>query len=182
METFRQRLLELMREIGCDTAISFAKVLGLTRQSVGFYLNGDRVPDSKTLRQICERCKVSADWLLGLSDVRTLEQDFQTACKTFSLSETAGRTLLENASPTLNAFLSLPVWHKMLDCFLMFQTCKENIVKDTDVKIDIYQNGTVHLSCASAATYYANMTSKMLEVVLLDEIDRMKGESEDGKS
>ena len=33
---------------------------------MGFYLNGDRIPDAATLHQICTACDISADWLLGL--------------------------------------------------------------------------------------------------------------------
>ncbi len=45
----------------------FADMLGLTRQTVGYYINGDRIPDSEKLLQICQRCDVSADYLLGLT-------------------------------------------------------------------------------------------------------------------
>ncbi|MEF2838612.1 MAG: helix-turn-helix transcriptional regulator [Oscillospiraceae bacterium] len=66
MPVLREKLLE---QQGDDmSATDFADKLGLSRQTVGFYLSGKRIPDSETLAQICERCNVSADYLLGLSD------------------------------------------------------------------------------------------------------------------
>lgn len=66
----RERLFELQGDMSIT---DFARKLKLSRQTLGFYLNGDRIPDSETLLQICESCKVSADWLLGLSDDPTIE-------------------------------------------------------------------------------------------------------------
>ena len=62
---FRQRLGELMFDM---TTTEFAEKVGLTRQTMGFYLNGDRIPDAVTLAQICRKCNVSADWLIGLTN------------------------------------------------------------------------------------------------------------------
>lgn len=67
----------------------FAEKLGLSRQTVGFYLNGDRIPDALTLRQICERCSISADYLLGRSDVASQREDIQVSHITTGLSEKA---------------------------------------------------------------------------------------------
>lgn len=64
---FRERLMQLQGDL---SNVDFAKKLGLSRQTIGCYLNGDRVPDGRIIFQICQICGVSADWLLGLSDVR----------------------------------------------------------------------------------------------------------------
>lgn len=64
---FSERLRELQ---GDRSSVEFAAFLGMSRQTIGFYLNGDRIPDILALRQIAERCNVSADWLLGLSDIK----------------------------------------------------------------------------------------------------------------
>lgn len=68
LPVLRERLNELL---GGMSSTEFAKKIGLSRQTVGFYLNGDRIPDSETLLQICEKCGVSADWLLGLAKEKT---------------------------------------------------------------------------------------------------------------
>lgn len=73
LPVFRERLNELLGDMNIT---DFAKKVGLTRQTMGFYLNGDRIPDISTLFQICNICNVSADWLVGLSDV--ISRDIQT--------------------------------------------------------------------------------------------------------
>ena len=65
---FVKRFRELQG--GRDNA-EFARVLGLSRQTVGFYLNGDRIPNAFRLKQIAQKCHVSADWLLGLKESQT---------------------------------------------------------------------------------------------------------------
>lgn len=71
----------------------FADFLGISRQTVGFYLNGDRIPDSEKLKQIAERCGVSSDWLLGLTDIRTPDTGIRSACDVTGLSEASISTL-----------------------------------------------------------------------------------------
>ena len=63
---FVKRFRELQG--GRDSA-EFARFLGLSRQTVWFYLNGDRIPNALRLKSIAEKCNVSADWLLGLTEV-----------------------------------------------------------------------------------------------------------------
>lgn len=64
---FRENLYKL---IGDMSITEFAGKVGLSRQTMGFYLNGDRIPDAETLVRICEKCNISSDWLLGLSGDR----------------------------------------------------------------------------------------------------------------
>ena len=64
-------LQERLRTLQGDLSnVDFAEKLGLSRQAIGFYLNGKRVPDARIILQICERCEVSADYLLGQTAVR----------------------------------------------------------------------------------------------------------------
>ena len=93
----------LLAESG-QTIIAFAKTLGTSRQSLGYYLNGERIPDALMVRQIAERCNVSADWLLGLSDVRTQDTDLKEICAYTGLSDTAIIHIhnLEKHSPELS--------------------------------------------------------------------------------
>lgn len=62
---FQYRLNELRGEM---SQAEFAKKLNIARATVGLYENGYRIPDAYVLKQIAERCDVSTDWLLGISN------------------------------------------------------------------------------------------------------------------
>lgn len=83
---FTRRFRELQGE---RSNTEFADFLGLSRQTVGFYCNGDRLPDVITLLRIAEKCSVSTDYLLGQSDVRTQVPEIQSICKYTGLTESA---------------------------------------------------------------------------------------------
>jgi transcriptional regulator with XRE-family HTH domain len=57
-----------------------AKATGLSRQTIGFFYNGERLPNFENLSMICKTCNVSSDYLLGLSPTRTNNPDYQNAC------------------------------------------------------------------------------------------------------
>lgn len=83
---FRERFRELQ---GDRSNTEFAEFLGISRQTVGFYCNGDRIPDALGLKEIAATCGVSADWLLGLSDVKTNDIKLREICEATGLSERA---------------------------------------------------------------------------------------------
>lgn len=83
---FHKRFASLRGDM---TQEGFAKYLGVSRPTVGFYENGDRIPDALTLRQICQKCNVSSDWLLGLTDVRTTDMQRRAISQELGLSEFA---------------------------------------------------------------------------------------------
>lgn len=66
-----------------------AKELGISRGALSFYENGERKPDAEILYRMCEYFSVSADYLLGITDVPTLKKNIQNACKTTGLSQKA---------------------------------------------------------------------------------------------
>lgn len=74
---FTERFRELKGERN-DT--EFAEFLGISRQTVGFFGNGNRLPDAVTLVKISQKCGVSADWLLGLSETKALEGELKQVC------------------------------------------------------------------------------------------------------
>lgn len=87
---FRERFRELQGDM---SNTEFAEFLGISRQTVGFYCNGERIPDALGLKSIAEKCNVSADWLIGLSDTKSIELDIKVACEYTGLTEEAIETL-----------------------------------------------------------------------------------------
>lgn len=84
LPVFAERFAQLR---GNRTQGEFADFLGISRPTVGFYESGARIPDALVLRQIAEKCGVSSDWLIGLSDTQSLDIDIQQVCKFSGLSE-----------------------------------------------------------------------------------------------
>lgn len=68
---FQAAFVELMGDM---TIKEFADKLGMSRATVGFYSAGQRIPDAMGIKIIAEKCGVSADWLLGLSNFPTIAQ------------------------------------------------------------------------------------------------------------
>ena len=91
------------------TQSEFAELLGISRPTVGFYESGERIPDAITLGRIARICNVSADWLLGLSDVKSVEQNIQVAAATLGISGKAADNLARISTETEddNIFISL---------------------------------------------------------------------------
>lgn len=80
---FRERFDKLRAD---RSNTEFAAFLGISRQTVGFYLNDGRMPDAITLAKIAVRCGVSTDYLLGLTDEATPNVDERAASEYTGLS------------------------------------------------------------------------------------------------
>lgn len=87
---FRKAFMELMGDM---TLQEFADKLGMSRATVGFYAAGQRIPDALGVKAIVEKCNVSADWLLGLSNVQSTNGEVKQVCKYTGLSESTIRLL-----------------------------------------------------------------------------------------
>ena len=77
-DVFPARLRELR---GNESQAQFAARIGIARPSVASYEKGLRIPPADYIAMICKACGVSADWLLGLSDVPALQTDFEMVCE-----------------------------------------------------------------------------------------------------
>lgn len=88
---FTERFRKLQ---GDRSNTEFAEFLEISRQTVGFYCNGDRLPDALMLKQIAEKCHVSTDWLLGLSKVRSPDVNVKWMCEKTGLSESSIENLV----------------------------------------------------------------------------------------
>ena len=53
---------------------AFARMLDMPQTTLNSYFNGIRKPSVELVKRICVKCGCTADWLLGLSDVRGLAQ------------------------------------------------------------------------------------------------------------
>lgn len=90
---FQERMELLRRYLHCDGPVDMGEKLGVSRQSIGHYLNGDRIPDAAILYRICKAADISSDYLLGLTDVASNDADIQNAALCTGLSEIAIKKL-----------------------------------------------------------------------------------------
>lgn len=89
-----------------ETQTKMGERLGLTRNTIAQYYNGKRVPDAPTLCKICDACNVSADWLLGLSEVPMPDADIQAVSKYTGLKPEALNGLKKMHPQVINCILS----------------------------------------------------------------------------
>lgn len=79
-----KRIKELRGQVSQEQC---ANDLGISRGALSFYENGDRKPDAEVLYKMCKHFGVSADYILGLSDIKSPDEDIKTACKVTGLKE-----------------------------------------------------------------------------------------------
>ncbi len=72
------------------TAGALASIVGVTRQSIGYYQNGDRTPDAVTLGKIAKGLGVSADYLLGLDPIVDADNNAELFDRMNDLSRALG--------------------------------------------------------------------------------------------
>lgn len=66
-----------------------AKHIGVTDNTVSYYLSGERCPDIEKLIEIAKFLNVSTDYLLGASNVKTTDTELKSICEYTGLSEAA---------------------------------------------------------------------------------------------
>ena len=182
MAKFSERFETLFIETVQDNPISiekFGKQNGLSRQTCQNYLNGgdeykNRLPDGKTLITLAQNFNVTTDWLLGLTDTRTVDTDFASACKTLGLSEKAAKALAENQGPILSDLLE----HIDLASILYYYGRAMSNAKivytafyDEKDKSRNPSSGD-SLSPADTARFYFHRSAEIFENGLKDEFDK----------
>lgn len=90
--TFPTRLRELMEE-NMVTQKTLADAIKMRPQTVSLYTTGQSFPDVNTLKKISEFFNVSADYLVGISNVQGLDLNVKSMCEYTGLSEMAVRLL-----------------------------------------------------------------------------------------
>lgn len=147
---FPSRLRELRKEKGVSQD-QLSKELGVSKSTIGLYETGDTLPDAKTLRDLAVYFDVSADWLLGLTDIKDPDVDISSALQRLGLTDDTAYMLfgIKNAqtegkvedirllSHTLNDFLScwkLIPFLRMIQSYIRAYKILESTNKPEDVE------------------------------------------------
>ena len=94
VEGFGKRLKEL-REASGYTIEQFAEAVGISKSTVGYYENNNRMPDIEILSRIADVLNVSADYLIGKTNTTATKGKTKTVCDFTGLSDTAVEYLAE---------------------------------------------------------------------------------------
>ena len=132
-DIFPTRLRGLMEETK-TTQTKLASVLKIKHETISYYASGQSKPNYEVLGRIADYFNVSADYLLGRSDVRTLNIDVQAVCSYTGLSEEAvsnlrKMSLLPSFSPDDTDSLS----------FTMDKLLSEKAIEISNVFHDTYR-------------------------------------------
>lgn len=104
---FKDRLSELMenREINQR---ELADEIGISKQTISFYVHGKRLPDIDNFSLICDFFNVSADYMLGKTESKSKDMEVSTIHKKTGLSDEAIIILskLQNKNSELLPLLS----------------------------------------------------------------------------
>ena len=96
IKKFGQRLKELRgNKSQTDIIEIMTEKTGIatTAQTLGRYERGERKPDLEIIEALATTFEVSADYLLGLTDVKSVNADIVAACKYTGLTEGAMHNL-----------------------------------------------------------------------------------------
>ena len=85
-QIFANRLKELREKIGLNQK-ECAEKLNISRGSISFYENGERLPDIETIYNMATFFDVSADYLVGLTDVKTADTNIKAICDYTGVSQ-----------------------------------------------------------------------------------------------
>ena len=114
-DVFATRLRQIMKERGENQTTLAAKITQqsgtLQRQSISQYMSGQSKPDTRRLAAICKALNVSADYLIGVTDVAVIEPSIRAAAEYTHLSEQALwrlRSMNPDASQPVDALISNP--------------------------------------------------------------------------
>lgn len=126
---FGYNLRKLRNEKGISQQ-ALSNELQISKAALSYYENGQRVPDIDTLKKVAVYFNVSADYLLGLSDVSSNDKDLKEVCAYTGLSEKIIKTLADSKNKTTtNEPVIIP---------LPLNYCNEIKIQDTTTLQDIF--------------------------------------------
>jgi len=110
---FKTRLNDLLKEQKI-TQKELSEFIGVSKQSISFYVNGKRIPDIEILNRICEYFNVSADYLLGRTNVRSSNVEDQGIHERLGLSDRA-IDMLEKYNKKFGGMRLIPVVNILIE-------------------------------------------------------------------
>lgn len=139
-ENFVGRISQLFNESGLSVN-EFAHKVGLSRQTMDFYLNGKRSPSAESLKNISEAFSVTTDWLLALTEVRSKSSDIQNAVSALGITERATEKismLTNKGKECLSLLIEVSTFDELMIALIDY--CKSLEFYPADLKINSILN------------------------------------------
>lgn len=192
-ESFAQRLVSL-REEENKTQQELADEIGITRQSLSLYEKAERTINIELLARIADYFKVSTDYLMGRTDIKSMDNDIKTACKVTGLSEETIKIISElpicdfnlefPRIDTLNAIIKNDNFRRFIDnaskylCFSRIKTESKTTIKRTIG--GSAQGIDIQLSSTDKANFFLFQSSNYYTQIMND-ISAKKRRNKNGK-
>lgn len=151
----QDRINELYRESGTSLT-KMATSVGISPASLQNYTAGERTPDAQGIVKLCKAFNVSADWLLGLSDVKKPDADLSAVCEYTGLSESVISRIKNIDDPDCKKALSMILEGPNLLTALMFYRFYLHIPphEKSDTQSGNTYTGEITLSPYNSAQYF----------------------------
>lgn len=96
LEQFADRLGDTVSATG-KTQYQFGEMVGITSSTISRYLTCKQYPDLRVLIKIAKTCRVSIDWLIGLSDKssETLGPESRNTALLYSLASPEDKQVID---------------------------------------------------------------------------------------
>ncbi len=125
-----------------------AKKIGVNDNVISYWCSGSRTPNTQQIIEICNVLGVSADYLLGLTDVATTDKDLQYICDYTGLEEEAVKVLrysthgaddffeppteeytkfIQEQRKAINGFLKSKIFIDLVECFIVQQSVNQKV-------------------------------------------------------
>ena len=109
---FPSRLRKMMKKRGMNQE-ALAHLVSVQRQTISLYTIGQSKPDTDRLTAIAGALGVSADYLLGISDIESPDATTRNICEKTGLSETSINRLMSTSERNKT------VWAEVIDQLLL---------------------------------------------------------------
>lgn len=167
---FAVRLRELIKATGKKQQ-EIADNIGVSRQALNKWVNGETVPDIFSAAKIADLFDVSTDYLMGRTDVLSMNEDIQTVCKVTGLDEYAVKELIHikkiRLSSVTNYLICEENFKSIVCCMDSIKKQLEFIVEEYGTKALCYNMGYINtsdyykkLENGEEADFFDEVTSK----------------------
>lgn len=167
-----------LREASGMSQDELAKTLKVTQQTLSRYEKGQRQPSVDFIVKAASFFEVSVDYLLGLSEVQSIDSDLRAACQVTGLSDKAIATiasLSENDNiEILNRVILSNSLEILLEAINKFVSIKPK--KDAIYSVNVLDERT-NLSYMEVETFFRQLAIRQLDSIM----DQLKKEEEYGK-